>query len=492
MGRTRVNTPPVAEVRPRSSKLHQYFGGSSLWLLTLLCLLVSAGLIWWSMPTRGRLITIQFPEGHGLQPEDTVRYRGIEVGTVESVELNESLGSVEVEVLLKPSATELATEGTRFWIVRPELSLTRISGLETAIGHKYIGVSPRPEGEPAESAWHFQGLADVPVDTLADSGIELILEGEKRFGVSKGSAVTFRGVEVGTVLDVALAQDGRLVHIRIRIFDKFRDLLTSKTLFWATSGIDFDFNIGLNGSNFDLDTESLDTLFRGGVSMITPAQGHPVSPGDVFKLHATAEDDWLENANSFTPTSITFKGAVPVRVKWNPGGLKGYLGDKQNQCNGVAALDGGKRLIGFPTDLIQEIVSEKKFSLSVASGNYTSEDFKDSIFEAPMIWIETDEEVASFDLGSDLAIFDIPTECFAVRRGEERDSFFHLSINAESIKTSKDEQYFDVINFNGDKAVWHGAPVVTADDGQLVGVLMIEDRQTRILKAKSLLNRESK
>ena len=124
------------------------------------------------MPQRGTTIHIQFPEGHGLKQEDTVRYRGIEVGSVESVSLDDSLDGVEVEVLLKPSASELATKGTRFWIVRPELSLTRISGLETAIGHKYIGVSPRPNTEeaPTQTSYRFQGLADVPVDTLSDSG----------------------------------------------------------------------------------------------------------------------------------------------------------------------------------------------------------------------------------------------------------------------------------------------------------------------------------
>ena len=477
-----MNQPPVADVRPRSSKLHQYFGGSSLWLLTLLCLMIAAGSIWWSTPVRGTLITIRFPEGHGLQPEDTVRYRGIEVGTVESVELDESLGGVEVKVLLKPSASDLATEGTRFWIVRPELSLTRISGLETAIGHKYIGVSPRPEDEPFESAFHFQGLADVPVDTLADAGIELILEGEKKFGVSKGSAVTFRGVEVGTVLDVALAQNGKLVHVRVRIFDKFRDLLNSNTEFWATSGIDFDFNFGLNGSNFDLDTESLDTLFRGGVSMITPKQGSPVSPGDVFTLHASAADEWLESAKTFSPTSIKFKGAIPIKASWNPGGLKGYLGDKQTQCNGVMFKRSDRHYSAFPTDLIADIRNEKKFLLTVGSREYRSEDFADVPMHPPLVWRDSDGNLPSFDLATDRATTDSPSDCFAVRRGDDQDAFFQLAINSDSIKQSKDKDYFDVINFNGDREVWHGAPVVTAERGKLVGVLLIQDRKARILK----------
>ena len=95
-----MNTPPIAEIRERNSTAHKLFGGSRLWFLTLLCLLVAAGLLWWSMPPKGTTINIQFPQGHGLKTEDTVRYRGIEVGTVESVSLDDSLEGVDVELSL--------------------------------------------------------------------------------------------------------------------------------------------------------------------------------------------------------------------------------------------------------------------------------------------------------------------------------------------------------------------------------------------------------
>ncbi len=67
-------------------------------------LLLAIALVWWSLPERGIAIDIHFPEGHGLEAEDTVRYRGIEVGVVEKVELNSELSGVDVKVNLKPSA----------------------------------------------------------------------------------------------------------------------------------------------------------------------------------------------------------------------------------------------------------------------------------------------------------------------------------------------------------------------------------------------------
>ncbi|QEG23612.1 MlaD family protein [Mariniblastus fucicola] len=483
-----MNNPPVADIRPRSSKMHQLFGGSRLWLLTLLCLLIAGGLIWWSMPQRGTTIHIQFPEGHGLKTEDTVRYRGIEVGTVESVHLDDSLDGVEVEVLLKPSAEQLAKEGTRFWVVRPELSLTRISGLETAIGHKYIGVSPNPmaDSENRQTTHRFQGLANVPVDTLSDSGVELILRGDKRYSVSKGSNVTFRGVEIGTVLDVALSQESRHVDVRVRIFDQHATLLTSESKFWASSGLDLDFQFGFNGG-FNLDTESLETLARGGVSMITTGQGKSVSPGDIFTLHASAEDDWFKSAEKFETTNIALRGAVPIRSSWES---SGYFGRsiKTAQCNGIAIINGGEQFIWFPADVMS---NSKKIGFNLAVGDIESVGLGSirSVKDSLVVRMESKARIDAFDASKDFISPVKPMDGLVVRQSAEQDVRFHLSIEKSSIKPDEDnENLWDVIDFNGDRNVWHGAPVVSAADGKLMGILLIESRKTKILTVNGLAN----
>ncbi len=483
-----MNNPPVAEIRERNSTAHKLFGGSRLWILTLLCLLISAGLLWWSMPQRGTTIHIQFPEGHGLKQEDTVRYRGIEVGTVESVHLGNSLDGVEVDVLLKPSASKLAKEGSRFWIVRPELSLTRISGLETAIGHKYIGVSPNPNTEDVslQTEYKFQGLADVPVDTLSDSGIELILRGDKRYSVSKGSTVTFRGVEVGTVLDVALSQEARHVDVRVRIFDQHAALLTSKSKFWASSGLDLDFKFGFNGG-FNLDTESLETLARGGVSMITTGQGKAVSPGDVFTLHSSAEDDWFAKAESYQTTNIALRGAVSFKASWI---ARGIFGGKQKvaQFNGVAINQGGSQRVLVPADILESAEDNESFKLSVSGAEISKENFISGNAESlPLRQINLEGSFNAFDLPDDGISLEEPVDCLVVRQSDDQSASFHLAIRADAIKPdAKQSQLWDVIDFNGDRNVWHGAPVVSASNGKLVGILLIYARKTQILSLSGM------
>lgn len=497
-----MSNPPVAKIQPDDSTAHRLFGGSRLWLLTLLCLIISAGLIWWSLPQQGTTIHINFPEGHGLQPDDTVRFRGIEVGTVESVQLGGELDGVEVEVLLKPFARRLATEGTRYWIVRPELSLTRISGLETAIGHKYIGVSPSlgngagagtvAGAETAAEtgaettakfqprATRFRGLADVPVDTLSDDGIELILRGDKRFSVGKGSTVTFRGVDVGTVLDVVLSQDGRHVDFRVRIFDQHTKLLTSQTKFWASSGLDIDFKFGFNGG-FNLDTESLETLARGGVSMITTGQGKSVSPGDVFTLHAAADEDWYSQANSYRTTDVTLKGAVPLKATWIVNSIFGNK-EKSTQFNGVATRIDGAASVLFPADAIADARSLESFQLFIAGQPVSLDQVEPSIHSDRLLSFPIVGRESDFDVLAEFADATEPLNCLAVRKSAALSTSFHLAIDAAAISLNSDDpKVWDIIDFNGDRKVWHGAPVVSAVDGTLVGVLLIESRTAQVL-----------
>ena len=196
---------------------------SRMWWVTLACIVLAIFLAWRSMAEGGRQIEIHFPEGHGLKAGDSVRYRGIEVGLVIEVTLNSDVSGINVKVALKPGGGALDRKGTRFWIVRPKLSLTEISGLETAVGAKYIGVSP---GEPTDAHWDdFEGLASAPPDELDHGGLLVILRSDDKHGTAPGAPVTWRGVKTGKVLSVNLSPDARHVHITIRIDRAYRRLV---------------------------------------------------------------------------------------------------------------------------------------------------------------------------------------------------------------------------------------------------------------------------
>ena len=287
---------PTADVRTARHPIGRVLGQSRMWLLTAVCLVLAIGLALSSLPTHGPEITINFTQGHGLQSGNSLRHRGIEVGRVTSVELTRNLDSVDVCVVLNESAARLARENSRFWIVRPQVSLSGVSGLETAVGAKYVAVSP---GDPnGRVRTRFVGLNVPPADGLDRQGIEIVLRGDKRYGLSPGSPVTYRGVEVGRVLSVQLSVDALSVDARAQVDAAYRRLLRSHSKFWVTSGVDLD--VGLTGIH--MNAESLATVARGGVAFVTPddetsnEQAAPVEPGRVFRLHAELEQDWLDSA----------------------------------------------------------------------------------------------------------------------------------------------------------------------------------------------------
>jgi hypothetical protein len=456
--------------------------GSYMWLVALLCLIVAIAVVWWSMPETGIDVIIRFPEGHGLKTEDAVRFRGIDVGIVEEVKLNRELTGVDVHVNLLPFAEPLARDGTRFWIVRPELSLGGISGLDTAVGNKYIGLIPGdPDGE-----WKtvFDGLAVAPPDALENQGIEILLRGEKRYSVTAGSPVNYRGVVVGRVLSVGLSPDGQKVDARLRIFDQFTTLVTSESRFWASSGIDASFSA--IGGTLDLEMESLETLVQGGVSLLTVnSGGRPIKPGDDFVLYASPEKDWYAKANQVQTTNINVRGALPVEVVWKQKRLLG-MGESEKRQDFVGAhlRSGGNDFSLVPTDMLNppEKAIENTWQLGITGALGTRVNLDQVFLSESAVTRLKLPPAKGFSYPkpfgeNDLRVPSKAEACVAVRaNGELADlRYFPLRIDAANL-----DEKWTVKNFDGDRTVWHGAPVLSETDGKLIGVLLVGERETRI------------
>ena len=57
-----------------------------------------------------------------------------------------------------------------------------------------------------------------------------------------------------------------------------------------------------------------------------------------------------------------------------------------------------------------------------------------------------------------------------------------MKIQAGSIMTPEEgSQTWEVLDFNGDRDVWHGAPVISSSSGKLIGVMLIESRTAKIM-----------
>lgn len=295
-----MNTqPPLAETVPAPGPLRWL-----AWAVPVAALVVAGLLTWQGISQRGPEIVITFQDGRGIRVGDAVLHRGVRVGAVEAVSVTEDLTGAHLRVRLTHDARALASEGSRFWIVRPELSLQRVTGLETLIGSRYVAVEP---GE-GQKQTRFQGLEDIPLDVvLAESTLDIVLAARSRGSVEVGAPVYYREVRVGVITSIDFSQDRRRVEMRAGILPQHAHLVRDNSRFWESTGIGID--AGLFG--FELQTGSLDTILAGGVGFATPTRaGEPVTDGHRFDLSARPEDSWLEWTPDLSPPAEVPSDAV--------------------------------------------------------------------------------------------------------------------------------------------------------------------------------------
>jgi len=238
---------------------------------------------------RGVRVEITFNDAAGLEPGADLVHRGIRVGIVRAVELTPDLTSVRVEAELAPHASALASEGTQFWIVRPEVSLQRVQGLETLLGPRYVAV--RPGGVDAPRASRFVGL-DQPPPAPGAPGLQLVLRAERAGSLAPGSPIFYRGMRVGSVSAVRLASDSASVEVAGVVEAPYDRLVRANTRFWLSGGVGVDFGLfrGLT-----VEAESLERLIEGSVSFATPNRpAERVGDGHEFDLASQVDEDWVK------------------------------------------------------------------------------------------------------------------------------------------------------------------------------------------------------
>jgi paraquat-inducible protein B len=273
---------PTARVRRRR------WLPSVVWIVPVVAAVVAGYLVYGHLQTRGPTITIRFAEVTGVREDQTeIRHRGVPVGRVQRVELSDDQKHALVTARLRREASGIATEGSAFWIVRPEVRLNDISGLGTIVSGPYIEVRPGSGKAQAQ----FTGLDREPLTERP--GLRLILATGRLGPVKPDSPVSYRGIVVGTVTRTELSRDATAAHVEVVIFRRYTRLVRVGSRFWTVGDVDVRVSL-FRGVEIDLD--SLRSLVTGGVAFGTPED--PSLPlardGTIFALHDRPEDDWLK------------------------------------------------------------------------------------------------------------------------------------------------------------------------------------------------------
>ncbi len=254
---------------------------SLVWAIPIVAGLVAGWLVWTTLAQRGPEITVTFRTGEGLEPGKTrVKYREVEVGTVERVQIAADLSGVIVTARLVRGAERLLAADSRFWVVRPRIGIGGVSGLGTLVSGAYLEVDP---GRSEEIAYSFTGLEEPPPIRLDEPGTRFVLEAAELGGVGRGSPVYYRDIEVGRVLGVELLADRRSVELLVFVRAPYDRLVTTHSRFWNASGVEF----GTGGAGLYLRLQSVQALLTGGIAFDSPpsaGRAEPAPEGSRFTL----------------------------------------------------------------------------------------------------------------------------------------------------------------------------------------------------------------
>src|SRR5262249_39413332 len=152
--------------------------------------------------SEGPKITIVFGSAEGLEAGKTkIEYKGVEVGTITSIELAPDHQRVIGTAQMAPKTEDFLVDDTHFWVVRPRISGANVTGLGTLISGAYIGMEI---GTSKRDKRDFVALENPPVVTGGVPGRFFVLETPNLGSLDYGTPVFFRRLQVGEIASYKL------------------------------------------------------------------------------------------------------------------------------------------------------------------------------------------------------------------------------------------------------------------------------------------------
>ncbi len=253
---------------PKREKKNKFSFLTSIWIVPIMAFLISMWLAYQYFAKLGPEIKISFKNNSGLSANQSyIKYRDVSIGVVKDISLDENGKGVIVTARINKEAERFLNDSTKFWIVKPEVGTSGITGLDTLISGTYIQMYAQSKQSDAVKK-QFVGLEKPYIDRNNDTGYRYHLSAPDSRNLHAGSPVYYRKLRVGEVEQVALSKDGQRVKFEVFIKHPYTEYISKETQFWLMSNISFSFN----HSGFNLDMAPMSHVLNGGITFDTPAK----------------------------------------------------------------------------------------------------------------------------------------------------------------------------------------------------------------------------
>jgi hypothetical protein len=319
---------------------------SLVWVIPIVAAIAGAWVAVVRILGEGPSITLQFNSAEGLEAGKTkIEHNGVVVGTIMTIRLADDHEHVIATAQMAPKTQSFLVEDTRFWVVRPRISGSKVSGLGTLISGAYVAIDI---GKATQSKREFTALEAPPIVAGDVAGRFFTLKTPDLGSLDTGTPLYFRRVQVGQVASFALDPDGHALTIKVFVRAPYDQYVTSDTRFWHASGVD----VSLSADGLRVQTQSALSVLIGGIAFETPASG-PVLPAaeadTAFTLFADRADAFKPAARDPQTYVLVFKQSLRGLVPGAPVEFRGIpIGEV------VAVLVRGEKARGLDESLAIE------------------------------------------------------------------------------------------------------------------------------------------
>ena len=276
----------MAEQIPEITQSTKFNFFTSIWIVPFIALIIAGWLAYQYFAERGPEIEIIFPVNEGLVAgQSVIKFRNVPVGKVTKIHVAPDTDGIIVTVRMNSNRSEpYLTEKARVWIVKPEVGLGGISGLDTLLSGTYINIYSKKGGKRAMRK--FIGLSQPYRDSMEGEYFHLVSANGN--DVSVGMPIYYKNIKVGQVEYVYLSLNQKNVDTIIFIDKQYASLIHDDSKFWIKSMMNVDFSKG----NLDINIAPFKFMLQGGIVFSSSGvdENATVSSNRIFPIYKSKTD----------------------------------------------------------------------------------------------------------------------------------------------------------------------------------------------------------
>ncbi len=250
----------------------------------------------------GKRFTLTLEDANLISTSSHIYFKGVEAGKVLSKVYNENTSKIDVEIFVFEKFAKFINQSTKFYTLDSlsvDFSMSNLNinaqPLNKLIKGGISFITLNEEAKKVDKFYNFsfyKSLKDIYKENRFNSdGLRIVVNAKQKSSLKENSPVFYRQVQIGVVEKYKLSNDGTNVELQLYIDKEFKNLVRENSIFYNATA----FGMKINLLGVKISTETVETLLRGGISLVTPTKykGQAKEMSN-FILYDDVKEKWLE------------------------------------------------------------------------------------------------------------------------------------------------------------------------------------------------------